>query len=514
MQTVTFTCLHCNNLMAVSTEFLGQHVRCPTCNQIVQAPAVAPAPIAATPSVVPPFEELSIESPRQETHESIFGETHDEDLFGTPPPKIEIPPDMPTATPSANGSSHTQFADYPPPSQPAAPAGVDANTGFANPLVDNPPAAIAETTEMPTIRGGNPFEDAPAASAPSQATADPFFSDAGAETSSAPAPPATENWAAEEPAQKDSLPRQQLTVRQPHDTLETQKSHKMFLMILLPYAVIMTLIAGYYAFKYFGGQSTHPLEYVPDVTPEYPRGSDKKSVKMPPPDQELPDKLKVHLGNTLAIGDLEVTPERIEYRKIAAYQKLTGKAPTVEASPRCLVLTMRVKNTSTDVWFRPTDGYFDRMFKSDSKDYPRELDRKNIRDNTPRLYVTVNGKREDASKEQHPYDFIDVGNKRYYGGCILHPVDHDKFNPLPVGLEREYMDGQENDIKPLNPGEERRLVFAAYPKNGVASEATNHKGPMTWRVLLRRGLVNYKGKDLSVCAVIGVEFNASDIISK
>jgi hypothetical protein len=137
-----------------------------------------------------------------------------------------------------------------------------------------------------------------------------------------------------------------------------------------------------------------------------------------------------------------------------------------------------------------------------------------MRDNTPRIYVTVNAKREDVSKEQHPYDFIDVGNKRYYGGCILHPVDHDKYNPLPVGLEREYMEGQENDFKPLPPGEERRVVFAAYPKNGVANDAMGHKGPMIWRILLRRGLVNYKGKDLSVCAVIGVEFSASDIVSR
>ena len=148
------------------------------------------------------------------------------------------------------------------------------------------------------------------------------------------------------------------------------------------------------------------------------------------------------------------------------------------------------------------------------KDAPRELDRKNMRDNTPHIYVSANGQRQDASKEQHPYDFIDVGNKRYYGGCILHPVDHDKYSPLPVGLEREYMEGQENDIKPLPPGEERRVVFAAYPKNGVASEAMSHKGPMIWRVLLRRGLVNYKGKDLSVCAVIGVDFSASDILSR
>jgi hypothetical protein len=34
---------------------------------------------------------------------------------------------------------------------------------------------------------------------------------------------------------------------------------------------------------------------------------------------------------------------------------------------------------------------------------------------------------------------------------------------------------------------------------------------MTWRVLLRRGVVNYQGKDKSVCCVVGVEFTAADI---
>ncbi len=39
MQTVQFQCGHCGSLMGVSHEFLGQQVRCPTCQQIVVAPA-------------------------------------------------------------------------------------------------------------------------------------------------------------------------------------------------------------------------------------------------------------------------------------------------------------------------------------------------------------------------------------------------------------------------------------------------------------------------------------------
>src|SRR5438477_567543 len=50
MQTVTFTCRHCNNLMGVTADLLGQAVHCPTCGQVVVAPSAAPAPAVAAPA--------------------------------------------------------------------------------------------------------------------------------------------------------------------------------------------------------------------------------------------------------------------------------------------------------------------------------------------------------------------------------------------------------------------------------------------------------------------------------
>ena len=44
MQTVNFQCGSCNNLMGVSSEFLGRQVRCPHCQAVVVAPAAAAAP--------------------------------------------------------------------------------------------------------------------------------------------------------------------------------------------------------------------------------------------------------------------------------------------------------------------------------------------------------------------------------------------------------------------------------------------------------------------------------------
>ena len=47
MQTVNFRCGHCNNLMAVGPEFLGQQVRCPHCQNVVVAPTARPGPAPA-----------------------------------------------------------------------------------------------------------------------------------------------------------------------------------------------------------------------------------------------------------------------------------------------------------------------------------------------------------------------------------------------------------------------------------------------------------------------------------
>lgn len=90
MQTVNFQCGHCGNLMAVSVENLGLQVRCPTCQQVVIAPAITPAP-AAPPQVT--FREL-------EQSEDIFHTpTEAEDsLFDAPAPlplELTLPPAAP-----------------------------------------------------------------------------------------------------------------------------------------------------------------------------------------------------------------------------------------------------------------------------------------------------------------------------------------------------------------------------------------------------------------------------------
>src|SRR5262245_29517026 len=98
MQPVQFKCGHCNNLMAVGPEFLGQQVRCPHCQQVVVAPAPQPAAAPAeapkesvtVPAEAPPAPEFTVPSASEQ--DSIFEPMKiDDDLFAAPPPKVEVP---------------------------------------------------------------------------------------------------------------------------------------------------------------------------------------------------------------------------------------------------------------------------------------------------------------------------------------------------------------------------------------------------------------------------------------
>ena len=88
MQTVNFQCGNCNNLMGVSSEFLGQQVRCPHCQAVVVAPA-APAP--ARPGVMDP---VDFSPSLANQHDDIFAPPEPtDDLFGAAEgPRVELPP--------------------------------------------------------------------------------------------------------------------------------------------------------------------------------------------------------------------------------------------------------------------------------------------------------------------------------------------------------------------------------------------------------------------------------------
>src|SRR3954468_9413454 len=130
MQTVNFNCPHCGNLMAVGTNLLGRNVRCPHCKQVVRAPAAVgdaagvqgPAPQAPPLTPAPP-PQFKVQTPT-EHHESIFGERHDEDVFGSEP----LRPTMPTSAVSSPPTVPETAYAPPPPAAPPPPQYAETQT--------------------------------------------------------------------------------------------------------------------------------------------------------------------------------------------------------------------------------------------------------------------------------------------------------------------------------------------------------------------------------------------------
>src|SRR3954470_18692725 len=171
MQTVNFHCPHCGNLMAVGTNLLGRNVRCPHCKQVVRAPAAAgdapgvqgPAPQAPPLTPAPP-PQFKVQTPT-EHHESISGERHDEDVFGSEPLK----PTMPTmAVPSQPTMPQTVYAP-PPPAPPPPPQYAETQTyqPAGSPALDfgapdqSAPPDRDEPTPVPGYRSPAPRVEAP-----------------------------------------------------------------------------------------------------------------------------------------------------------------------------------------------------------------------------------------------------------------------------------------------------------------------------------------------------------------
>ena len=467
MQTLTFSCPHCSNLMAVGLELLGQQVQCPTCGKVVIAPASAsnPQPQPAATKTAGPERppDILFEMPKEEDTESIFGDVQDDDVFGSRMPKVEIAEGPPLVTPPAERPA-SNFASFAP-GMPPAPA--------TNGKAEAAPAAEAPEPAVAAAQQTQPAEPAPAA-APSQSE-QWMLND--------PEPNPWPSSASTEPNYASDAHIEKAEIRRPTQTREQRKLSSLMLTILGPYSVIMTILAGYYFVKFRNAiESEHPFAKIPDIRAQYDPAVRRQFTatlpKMPSPDAELPDKLKVRLGSTIRIGDLEVTPEKIELGKLRQYTVLQNNQVNPQTlGGTALIMHLRLKNVSTNIDFCPTDPFFDRYY-------------------------------DQRSRNAKPYTLLELGGKKYYGG----PIDFLAIDWKQV--KRKYIDGQDNDDKPLPPGEERQTVICSDPTDQAANQALGNSRasePITWRVQLRHGLTEFQGREYSVTGVIGVQFTAADI---
>ncbi|MFO0928445.1 MAG: hypothetical protein U0736_15695 [Gemmataceae bacterium] len=445
MQTVNFQCGHCSNLMAVSVDYLGQQVRCPHCQQVVLAPANAAPPQPVSPPAAPEVEFKGLAQ-----SEDIFHQPSDTEdaLFGhEEAPKVHMPD--PHSAPHLN----------------SAPSPVAANGSSA--VTDHAPAPAADS---PVAAGGNL----------------PWMTSA---ASSEPSAPAGE---ADTPLGGSSALG---TIRRHR---EAGKGVDWFVpLVFVPvvvYAVLATAAAGYMYVK----MKTAPkslFEQMPDEgdTPGVNRKTrvflnfDKKTAMQP-----LPPQLIVPLGKSLVVGDLEVTPKKVERRKVSIFTEGAEERP--EPSPfDALVLHLHLKNLAKDYAYTPVDNYFDRRWKPTDGGSP-------------------------------PLTMLMAGPAVFFGGpARWYPMQRDTRK----GTRRDWLEGRKNiDRQGLAPGAETDTYVSTDGWDPTIQETLfgldadgrrvkkPYDGSLLWRVQLRRGLVEYNGKEVPATSVVGVEFATRDYASK
>jgi hypothetical protein len=211
---------------------------------------------------------------------------------------------------------------------------------------------------------------------------------------------------------------------------------------LVSYSICTT---GMVAYLLSNWPSINAFDWLADPAPG--KGGARQSKTRQSPDAPLPGKNIVALNDSITIGDVSVTPSKV--------------AMSPEGN---LILTLRVKNVSSETRFAPI---------SDS-------------------FLKVNEFRDK------PYTYLESNNVGSLVGGYL------EVKQLKGG------DAEGN----LGPNEEAifRVITTDRPDDrAMAKRIAARSEPVTWRVQVRRGLVQFRGRPVSATAVIGVRFNPSTI---
>jgi hypothetical protein len=470
MQTVNFQCGHCRSLMAVGVEYLGKQVRCPHCQNVVLAPpAAAPAPVPAP--VPPPAPQPQPEPPPPllptfllptppfepaQDEASIFSPPPpSDDLFGEPAePRLELPAASPPLTPPPMIPSPPVIADIPNPSPDVgAPAPV--------PAPDPVPAFVAPASQ-------------PQAEGPESAT---MILEGPAPQPITPGP--TEDATLMAP---EGLPEPSAPAPRPQRAPAGGDRWWLYFLVLplLSYAILATILIVV-LFNKVNAIPPDPLEKMPDVngdTPGVRKAGENTWIPNPEVINNIPisARRRVGLGQTVSVGELEVTPLGVEQRKVKIFNEKNPKSAEETADP-ALVLSLRLRNVSDRWSFSPLDNYFDRKYEV----------------GTPK-----------------PLTYLEVGGRRFYGGVAKwYPRSRASKNRQ----DREWLEKRVNyDDKGLAPGEHRDTILCTDPDDPtVLQKVTDFTGNMLWRIQLRRGVVQVGSGLKPATTIIGVEFGKKDI---
>jgi hypothetical protein len=238
---------------------------------------------------------------------------------------------------------------------------------------------------------------------------------------------------------------------------------------LISYSILATIAV---VILYLRPQPPHPLENLPDVEGQFKGAKHQKqkpvTYERAQHDLDLPAKLRLSLGQSLRLGDVEVTPLRVELRRLKMHS--AGFAPDLTRE-QSLLLHLLFRNVSRDVVFSPTDPFFDRRWKG----------------------LSVTGR---------PYTFLEFAGRRFYGGPV-------SWNEGGSTAARETIEGQHYGL--LQPGEEVATFVCTDPADGVVEMLSRFRGPLVWRVQFRRGLVPVGAREISATAVCAVQFTEGQV---
>ncbi len=487
----TFPCPFCGKKMGVGHELLGKKVRCPHCNQILAAPKSPaapppqPKPDPKTPSPEPAADLPVFQLPNPESRDSIFGESVDEtdDVFdSTGATKAQIP-DVPREPLPAPASPKTSEAAYGPTLEIASPfarppgASLPVSTKPTPTPVPVTPAPIG-ATPVSSATGTNPWAGLDELPAPPAPAAVPTLIPVPVPASESPfstvqdEPKAKKNSQREAPIEVDD-DRAGRRLRATQAAAE-KPIFKIGVFILAPYALLMTVLAIYGLFFKSSTPPGHPLSTIPDNFGEFPPAERKKTSKANLSlGGELPPEQRIALGaGKIEIGQLEIEPTKIEQRtlNVVTEGKNAKEKQVQQGNTPALVLSLRIKNTSGDLFIHPLDPAFNRK----------------------------------PTGNERPGTGVLIGNKQaFWGGAIAWPFSE--------RVNRVYETAQEADATPLKPGDSHDYVVFTDARPSVVKAVKESKETIFWRIQVRTGRVGFEGKDIPVTAIISVEFKSSDV---
>jgi hypothetical protein len=224
------------------------------------------------------------------------------------------------------------------------------------------------------------------------------------------------------------------------------------LVFLVPYAICTT---GFIAYLLMNWPSIDRLDYLPD--PRMLKAMQKAGpVALPAHGIELAANRKIPLGGSVRVGDIEIRPVQVK-RLLKGDLELDFIAKNLSSEPMTPI--------EMDFFAGANKGNF-------------------------RPYTFL------SSNLRTPADDMGAGG---YGGYLQY------FDDPALVRERSRAD--------LAPGAEEHITLTTEVKS--RDYVTRIKGGnYTWRLQVRRGNVNYRGGEIPVTAVVGVQFGESDIKEK